>query len=140
MQELAPVILFIALYIVLVVAAFLTLIGSWLLIWRYQRGVEAAMHASGFASRSVASPGTAPAAASSVPASAVVAPAEASIASTTPPSPRADADALFERARRAPRQAALASALAGLAFALVLALGFMVAVPDARTPLRFLFT
>ena len=43
MQELAPVVLFIALYVVLVVAAFLTLIGSSLLIWRYQRGVAAAM-------------------------------------------------------------------------------------------------
>jgi hypothetical protein len=134
MQELAPVVLFIALYVVLVVAALLTLVGSWLLIWRYQRGVEAAMHESGIA---------APAAAAA-PATPLAAPSSATLAPGTPapapPAPRADADALLERARSAPREAALGSLAAGLAFALILAVAFLVAVPEARTLPRFLFT
>ena len=141
MQEIAPVVLFVALFVVLVVAAFLTLLGSWLLIWLYQRGVAAAMHASGFAAASIAaSPNVASAAPSSVPVGTAAVLAEAPIVASTPASPRHDADALFERARRAPIEAATGVAAAGLGFALVLALGFIVAVPDSRTPLRLLFT
>ena len=130
MRELAPVVLFIALFVVLVVAALLTLVGSWLLIWLYQRGVEAAMHESGIDVTSVASSPVVP-----------LTESLATSAQTSDPlPPRADADVLFERALRAPREAALGSLAAGFAFALVLALTFMLAVPAARTPLRFLFT
>jgi len=132
MQELTPLALFIALYVVLIVAALLTLVGSWLLIWRYQRGVEAAMHQSGMGAASTASsPNLTPAAGSSAVATPIPGPA--------PQSPRADADALFARARDAPREAAFGSLTAGLAFALVLAVAYLVALPEARTPLRFLF-
>ena len=100
MQELAPVVLFIALYVVLIVAALLTLIGSWLLIWRYQRGVEAAMHESGIEAPSAASSPGMPLAAKA----SALAP---DIPDPAPQPPRADADALLERALRAPREAAL---------------------------------
>src|SRR4051794_13777828 len=101
MQELAPVVLFFALWVVLIVAAFLTLIGSWLLIWRYRRGVEAAMHESGIVAASVASaPDTPPGAQSSAAAARACGPV---------PPPQADADALFARALAAPREAALGS-------------------------------
>jgi len=133
MRELAPVVVFIALYIVLIVAALLTLIGSWLLIWRYRRGVEAAMRRTGFAAVSAAPPPRVPLAPEP---SAAIAAAPVAM----PPSTRADAAVLFERARRAPRHAALGSLAAGLAFALVLTMAFMIAVPEARTPWRFLFT
>ena len=133
MQELAPVVLFIALYVVLIVAALLTLIGSWLLIWRYQRGVEAAMHESGIDAPSAASSPGMPLAAEPP----ALAPG---IPGPAPQPARADADALFERALGAPREAALGSLAAGLAFALILAVAFLVAVPEARTPLRFFFT
>ena len=132
MQELAPVLLFIALYAVLIVAAVLTLIGSSLLIWRYQRGVEAAMHQSGISADSVAPAQGTPQADES--------PGTAALPAAAPASTPVDGQALLEGALRAPREAALGSLAAGLAFALVLALAFMVAVPEARTPLRFVFT
>ena len=53
---------------------------------------------------------------------------------------RTDTDALFARALRAPREAALGAAAFGLSFAVVLALAFLLAVPEARTVQRFLFT
>ena len=133
MQELVPFVLFIALFVVLIVAALLTLIGSWLVIWRYQRGVDAAMNESGIDTSSGAAPvGMTPAVESS-----------SDLPSTRDPlpsAPTARADALFERALRAPREAALGSLAAGLAYALILAAAYLVVTPAARTPLRFLFT
>jgi len=136
MQELAPVVLFVALFLVLIVASFLTLVGSLLVIWRYQRGVEAAMHESGVAAAPVEAAraevvGAAPSAASGD--------ARSASATQTPPT-RTDADALFARALRAPREAARSAAVFGLSFAVVLALAFLLAIPEARTVQRFLFT
>ena len=136
MQELAPVVLFVALFLVLVVASLLTLVGSLLVIWRYQRGVEAAMHESGVAAAPVAA-----ARAEAVGAVPSAASGEARSAATTSAVPtRTDADAVFARALRAPREAARSAAAFGLSFAVVLALAFLLAVPEARTAQRFLFT
>ncbi len=130
MLELPSQILFVALYVDLIVASVLTLLGSWLLIWRYRRGVAAAMGESGFAAGVEASTASS---------SFEGEQSAAGVGSARPdcePS-HANADALFERARRAPRRAAFGLAVAGLAFGLVLAIAYVLAVPQARTPLRF---
>ena len=129
MQELAPVVLFVALFLVLIVASLLTLVGSLLVIWRYQRGVEAAMHESGVAAAPVAA-----ARAEAVGAVPSAASGEARSAATTSAVPtRTDADAVFARALRAPREAARSAAAFGLAFAVVLALAFLRQIRSSRS-------
>src|SRR6187455_2092306 len=109
MQELAPVVLFVALFLVLIVASLLTLVGSLLVIWRYQRGVEAAMHESGVAAAPVEA-----ASAEAVGAVPSAASGDARSAATTSAVPtRTDADAVFGRALRAPREAARSAAAFG---------------------------
>lgn len=133
MSELA--VLWGALFVTLVGSCALTLIGSWLVLWRYRRSVARAMSISGFGAIQQASAGA-------VPASPGV-----GVVSTSPvtTSPRGDrpsgrAEALLRRAVRAPWLETACLAAAGLAYALVLACAYLLATPAARTPTRFALT
>jgi hypothetical protein len=56
MQELTPGLLWVALFVVIFVASLLTLLGSWLIVWLYRRGVTVAMRKTGFATAPIADP------------------------------------------------------------------------------------
>jgi hypothetical protein len=130
MKEIEPALLFSLLFVVLAFSSTLTLVGSWLVIWRYQRSVARAMSASGFAS---APAEQAPAIASSAQVQPAGVPARAPLTSS-------DSDLRFRRALSAPWIAAACSAAGGLAYALVLAAAYVLAFPQARTPTRFALT
>jgi hypothetical protein len=134
MQELTPGLLWVALFVVIFVASLLTLLGSWLIVWLYRRGVIAAMRKTGFGAAPIADPSARVAEADTASNAAA---AHAALSAPQLPTP---AEALFERARRAPREAAINALAGGFAFALVLALAYLLSEPPARTPLRFLLT
>lgn len=117
--------LFGLLFLVLTVSAALTLVGSWLVLWRYGRSVARAMGASAGGA----------------------APGEPDPAAAPGPGPpvgtgraRVDPDALYRSAARAPLFAAACAGIAGLGYAVVLAGAYGLAFPAARTPLRFALT
>ena len=117
--------LFGLLFAILAFSSALTVVGSSFVIWRYRRSVTRAMSTSG--------PGL----------------GQVELASAAPPGavPPAhsrrsgvDADTLYRSAAAAPSLAAAGSAVAGLAYALVLACAYVLAFPAARTPTRFALT
>jgi hypothetical protein len=124
-DQLPAAALFGLLFVALAASSALTLVGSWLVLWRYRRSVARAMNTSGTSAEPVEPDSAAP-------------------AGRHPPShagrSRADADALYRGAATAPVLAAVCSGIAGLAYALVLAGAYVLAVPAARTPLRFTLT
>jgi hypothetical protein len=135
MNELPPAaLLFGLLFVVLAFSSALTLVGSWLIIWRYRRSVVRAMSASGFGAEE-ASPSFAatPPSAGMPTCGDLPAPARAGLSG-------GGGDPLFRSAVGAPWVAASCSAAAGLAYALVLAFAFVLAFPAARTPARFELT
>jgi hypothetical protein len=124
-EELPAAVLFGLLFAVLALSSALTVVGSWLVIWRYRGSVKRAMSASG------------------------VSPGQVELASARPPGagqpPQAerldvDVDGLYRSVASAPVIAAACSAVAGLAYALVLASTYVLALPAARTPTRFALT
>ena len=117
--------LFGLLFAILAFSSALTVVGSWIVIWRYRRSVTRAMSASGL------SPGQVDLA-SAVPPGAVP-PAHSRRSGVA-------ADTLYRSAAAAPSLAAAGSAVAGLAYALVLACAYVIAFPAARTPTRFALT
>jgi hypothetical protein len=133
MSELA--VLWGALFVTLVGSCALTLIGSWLVLWRYRRTVARAMSLSGFGPGAPASAGAA--AAPTGPS--IVSPSPVTTSAPVDP-PRGSAEALLRRAVRAPGLETACLALAGLAYALVLAGAYLLATPAARTPTRFALT
>lgn len=124
-----------ALFITLVASCALTLIGSWLVLWLYRRGVARAMSMSGFGSIEQEA-NEAP------PRSSIVGNAATSALTTSlardQPSERAEA--LLQQAARAPWLEIGCLAAAGFAYALVLACAYLLAIPEARTPTRFALT
>ena len=134
MNELPPAaLLFVLLFVVLAFSSALTLVGSWLVIWRYRRSVVRAMSASGFGAEEAR------------PSSAATPPSAGMPARGDQPAPAraglsGGGDGLFRSAVGAPWVAAACSAAAGLAYALVLAFAYVLAFPAARTPVRFALT
>ena len=135
MSEIPLAVLWGALFVTLLGSCALTLIGSWLVLWRYRRSVARAMSMSGFG------------AVEQAPAGAAAASTGAGIVSTSPVTasareerPSGRAEALFRRAVWAPWLETACLAAAGLAYALVLACAYLLATPAARTPTRFALT
>lgn len=133
MSELA--VLWSALLITLVASCALTFIGSWLVLWRYRLSVARAMSMSGFEPVEQASSGVAPPA----PAVGIVSsPPVTTNLGKGEPSDRAEL--LLRRVVQAPWLETGCLAAAGLAYALVLACAYLLAIPAARTPTRFALT
>ncbi len=124
-DQLPAAALFGLLFIVLAASSVLTLAGSWIVLWRYRRSVARAMSTSGSSTDAVALDSSAR--------------PDSRPTSRTGRSP-VDAEALYRSAAEAPVLAAVCSGMAGLAYALVLAGAYVLAVPAARTPLRFTLT
>ena len=125
------------LLVVLVVASALTLIGSALVLWRYRQAVAKAMRANGIdsdvSSTTVRHGAVVAGGAATAERAAPVEP----VARTAAAGERAD---LFARASAAPRIEVACVAVAGVAYAAVLASAFLLATPPARTPWRFALT
>ena len=133
-----PQAVWIAMFLVIAASSILTLLGSIAIIVLYRRAVLRAMNQSGF--DQVA----ADAAGRSMPDAAVHDEVPTQVIAVEPPHADAQAsthaDALHRRARQAPWHAARDLAIAGLAFALVLAAAYSLATPAARTLPRFAMT
>lgn len=124
-DQLPAAALFALLFVVIAASSVLTLVGSWLVLWRYRRSVARAMSTSGVSTDAVVLDSTAR--------------LDSGPPSYTGRSP-VDAETLYRSAAAAPALAAVCSGIAGLAYALVLACAYVLAVPAARTPLRFTLT
>jgi len=138
MKEVSPQAIWIAMFLIIAASSILTLLGSILIIVLYRRGVLRAMNQKTFEKADTAQdprPDAVPGRSDSG------APQVAGAEAARDDAPRSvDADALYRRAAGAPWQAALHTATAGLAFALVLAAAYCLAVPAARTLPRFALT
>ena len=119
-------------FIVLAGASVFTLIGSWLVLWRYRRSVARAMRASGWAAG--------PQQAAESPIAPAVTAAASAPATTSADGERERAQRLFSRAVHAPWVELACIGAGGVAYAIVLASAFLLANEAARTPLRFALT